>query len=144
MSTKIIEAETYDGINACHLCIVASGTATLETAILEKPMVIVYKTSFSTWLMAKLLVKIPHIGLVNVVAGKKIVPECVQFQATPEHIVSELRKIITDEIRIAVIKENLRDVKNLLGHLGQVSEPQKSFTNPLPQPTLQTILPACK
>ena len=77
---KIIDAGTYDGINACHLCIVASGTATLETAILEKPMVIVYKTSFLTWLMAKLLVKIPYIGLVNVVAGKKIVPECVQFR----------------------------------------------------------------
>ncbi|MBI3617497.1 MAG: lipid-A-disaccharide synthase [Candidatus Omnitrophica bacterium] len=115
---RIIESETYDGINACHLCIVASGTATLETAILEKPMVIVYKTSFPTWLMAKLLVKIPYIGLVNVVAGKKIVAECVQFQATPEHIASQLRKIITDEIRIAVIKENLRDVKNLLGALG--------------------------
>lgn len=115
---RIIEAETYDGINACHLCIVASGTATLETAILEKPMVIVYKTSFPTWLMAKLLVKIPYIGLVNVVAGKKIVPECVQFQATPEHIASQLRKIITDEIRIAVIKENLRDVKNILGEPG--------------------------
>ena len=115
---KIIAAQTHDGIDACHLCIVASGTATLETAILEKPMVIVYKTSLPTWLMAKLLVKIPYIGLVNVVAGKRIVPECVQFQATPEHIASELRKIITDEIRIAVIKENLRDVKNLLGTPG--------------------------
>ena len=115
---KIIDAGTYDGINACHLCIVASGTATLETAILEKPMVIVYKTSFLTWLMAKLLVKIPYIGLVNVVAGKKIVPECVQFQATPARVAAELRKMITDEIRVTVIKENLRDVKNLLGPPG--------------------------
>ncbi len=115
---KIIEAETYDGINACHLCIVASGTATLETAILGKPMVITYKTSLFTWLMAKLLVKIPYIGLVNVVAGKKIVPECIQFQATPGHVASELRKIITDETRIADIKKNLQDVKNLLGPPG--------------------------
>ena len=115
---RIIEAETYEGINACHLCIVASGTATLETAILEKPMVIVYKTSFLTWLMAKLLVKIPYIGLVNVVAGKRIVPECVQFQATAARVAAELQKIFTDEIRAAVIKENLRDVKNLLGPPG--------------------------
>ncbi len=115
---KIIETGTYDGINACHLCIVASGTATLETAIQEKPMVIVYKTSFPTWLMAKLLVKIPYIGLVNVVARKEIVAECVQFKATPEHIASELRKIITDEIKVAVIKKNLRTVKDLLGAPG--------------------------
>lgn len=115
---KIIGAETYDGINACHLCVVASGTATLETAILEKPMVIVYKTSFLTWLMARLLVKIPYVGLVNVVAGKRIVAECVQFQATAEHIASELRKIISNEIGIALTKENLRDVKNLLGTPG--------------------------
>lgn len=115
---KIIDAQTHDGINACHLCIVASGTATLETAILQKPMVIVYKTSFLTWLMAKLLVKIPYIGLVNVVAGKKIVPECIQFQATPAHVADEVRKIVTDETRIAAIKKNLRDIKNLLGAPG--------------------------
>ncbi len=115
---KIIEAGTYDGINACHLCVVASGTATLETAILGKPMVIVYKTSFLTWLLAKLLVKIPYIGLVNVVAGKRVVAECVQFQATPEHVASELRKILTDEIRAAVIKEDLRNVRDLLGPPG--------------------------
>ena len=99
-------------------CVAASGTATLETALLEKPMVIVYKTSFLTWLPAKLLVKIPYIGLVNVVAGKKIVPECVQFQATPARVAAELRKMITDEIRVTVIKENLREVKNLLGAPG--------------------------
>ena len=114
----IIEAETYDGINACRLCVVASGTATLETSLLEKPMVIVYKTAFLTWLPAKLLVKIPYIGLVNVVAGKKIVPECVQFQATPARVAAELRKMITDEIRVTVIKEKLREVKNLLGAPG--------------------------
>ena len=115
---KIIDAQTRDGINACHLCIVASGTATLETAILGKPMVIVYKTSFLTWLTAKLLVKIPYIGLVNVVAGKKIVPECVQFQATPARVAAELRKMITDEITITRIKESLRDVTSRLGAPG--------------------------
>jgi lipid-A-disaccharide synthase len=68
--------------------------------------------------MAKLLVKIPYIGLVNVVAGKKVVAECVQFQATAARVAAELQKIFTDEIRAAVIKENLRDVKNLLGPPG--------------------------
>lgn len=114
----IIEEKTYDGINASDLCMVASGTATLETAILGKPMVIVYKTSFLTWLLAKLLVKIPYIGLVNVVAGKRVVAECVQFQATPKRVAAEMRKILTDEIRAAVIKEDLRNVRDLLGPPG--------------------------
>src|ERR1700752_2467472 len=83
---KVIENDTYNGINACDICMTASGTATLETAILEKPMVVIYKTSFLTYLLAKMFVKIPDIGLVNVVAGKRIVPECVQYDATPQKI----------------------------------------------------------
>lgn len=112
---QIIEGETYEGINACDACIVASGTATLETAILGKPMVIIYKTSLLTWLLAKFLVKIPYIGLVNVVAGKKIVPECIQFQATGARIAAELRKIVADETRMADIKTELQRVKSMLG-----------------------------
>lgn len=115
---RIIDDQTYDGIHACQMCLVASGTATLETAILGRPMVIVYKTSFPTWLAARLLVKIPCIGLVNVVAGKKIVPECIQFQATAARVAEEARKILTDEIRTAAIKENLRSLKNQLGPPG--------------------------
>ncbi len=111
---SIIENDHYNGINACDLCIVASGTATLETAVLQKPMVVVYKTSLLTWLLAKLFVKISNIGLVNVVAGKKIVPECVQFQANPSKIAREMIKIFTDEIRIADIKSNLHLVRESL------------------------------
>ncbi len=68
---KIFEGSSYDGINAMNAAIVASGTATLETALLEKPMVIIYKTSWPTYVIAKSVIKIPYIGLVNVVAGKK-------------------------------------------------------------------------
>ena len=114
----IIGGETYDGIHACDVCIVASGTATLETAILKKPMVVVYKTSFLTWLLAKCLVKIPDIGLVNVVAGKRIVPECVQFQATGPKIAEELENIFTNEIRIAEMKAEFDKVKSVLGSGG--------------------------
>jgi len=116
LTYKIIEENIYDGINACDLCIVASGTATLEVAILQKPMVIVYKTSLLTWVLAKFFIKIKNIGLVNVVAGKRIVPECIQFQATGQRIARELKDIFTDEIRIANIKTNLRKVKESLGH----------------------------
>ncbi len=115
---RIIYQNNYDAMNACNLCIVTSGTATLETAILQKPMVVIYKTSLLTWTLAKLFVKIPNIGLVNVVAGTKIVPECIQFQATPHNIAHELENIFTDEIKIADIKAELRTVKEILGSIG--------------------------
>ncbi len=114
----IVKDQTYDGINACSVCMVASGTATLETAILEKPMVVVYKTSLFTWALAKLFVKIPYIGLVNVVAGKKIVPECIQFNANPKKIAAELKAIFSDEIKIAEIKLQLKKVRESLGEGG--------------------------
>ncbi len=115
LTCRIVEGNIYDGINASDLCMVASGTATLETAILQKPMVVVYKTSLLTWILAKLFVRIENIGLVNVVAGERIVPECIQFQATGQGIAKELRTIITDELKIADIKASLKVVKESLG-----------------------------
>lgn len=115
---KIIEQQPYEAVHACDLVMVASGTATLETAILQKPMVIIYKTSLFSWLLAKLFVKIPDIGLVNIVAGKRIVPECLQFEATGPKIADELKNIFTNEPKIADMKFNLKRVKELLGPAG--------------------------
>ena len=87
---KIYDGPTYDGINAMDAVIVASGTATLETALLKKPMVIIYKTSWLTYWLAKSLIKIPYIGLVNIVAGKKIAEELIQNDATADNIASAI------------------------------------------------------
>jgi len=83
---KIIKDRTYDAISICDSAIVASGTATLETALLGIPMVIVYKTNFLTYLFTKNLIKLPYIGIVNVVYGEKIVPEFLQHNATSKYI----------------------------------------------------------
>jgi lipid-A-disaccharide synthase len=115
---KIVGKKTYDGINACDFCLVASGTATLETAILNKPMVVIYKTSFLTWALAKSLIKIPNIGLVNVVAGKRIVPECVQFDATPQNIAYQTIGLLSNEEKLNEIRHALNAVKNALGTPG--------------------------
>lgn len=111
----IVEGNTYDGVNACDLCMVASGTATLETAVMLKPMVVIYKTSLFTWLLAKLFVRINNIGLVNVVAGKRVVPECIQFDATPSKIAQALKDIFTNEVKLGEIKSELRKVRESLG-----------------------------
>lgn len=110
----VSENNFYDALNACDVCLVASGTATLETALLNKPMVVIYKTSFLTWALARMLIKIPYIGLVNVVAGKKIVPECVQFDATGNKIAAELSKIYRNPAEMARTQEDLQKVKGSL------------------------------
>jgi lipid-A-disaccharide synthase len=81
-------------------------------------LIVLYKTSPLTYLLAKALVKIPHIGMVNIVAGKKIVPEFIQSQAKPEKIAEEMEKILKDEDEYKRIKIELNEVKTRLGEKG--------------------------
>ncbi len=111
---KIFEGNPYAAINAIDAAIVASGTATLETGLLGKPMVIIYKTSWITYAIAKNVIKIPYIGLVNVVAGKKIVPELIQNDCNPENIATHVEDILKNK----EIVEELRKVKTALGEPG--------------------------
>ncbi len=115
---KLLDGHFHNGLNACDLCVVTSGTATLETALLLKPMVVVYKTSFLTYFLAKALIKIPYIGLVNVVAGKKIVPECIQDDANGQKIADELKKIYKNPAEFDKICTELEKVKTSLGENG--------------------------
>lgn len=118
---KLISDYNYDCINASDFCLVASGTATLETAILETPMIIVYKVSYLTWLILKPQVKVPYIGMVNVIAGEKIVPELVQHQLRPKKIANLTNYFLENpEKRNLLIKE-LKRVKDSLG-MGEASE----------------------
>ncbi len=127
LKPKIIEDYPYDCINAADLVLVASGTATLETAILERPMLIIYKVSLLTWLVGKMLVKIPDIGLVNIVAGVRIVPEFVQFDATPEKIADEAIGLISSPEKINEIKAKLRAVREKLGSPGASNRAAESI-----------------
>ncbi len=113
-----LENRPYEIMDIADLIIISSGSATLEAAIMQKPMVIIYKTSLITWLLARNLIKIPDIGLVNVVAGKRIVPELVQFQVKPQNIASESLGILEDKKREVAIKESLRKIKQSLGIQG--------------------------
>ncbi|HAZ11064.1 MAG TPA: lipid-A-disaccharide synthase [Candidatus Omnitrophica bacterium] len=116
-----LDNKPYEIMDIADLVIVSSGSATLEVAIMEKPMVIVYKTSFLTWLLARNLIKIPDIGLVNIVARERIVPELTQFEVTPKNIASASLEILNNHKRIHEIKENLRKVKSKLGDQGASS-----------------------
>lgn len=109
---------TYDGLSASDFALVASGTATLETAILGKPMAILYKVSFLTWLYLRMLIKIPYIGMVNIMANQKLVPEFIQYQAKPKKIASFIENILTDSEKLGKIKNLMRCTNRNLGEVG--------------------------
>ena len=111
---KIYDGPIYDGINAMDAVVVASGTATLECALLKKPMVIIYKTSWLTYAIAKAVIKIPYIGLVNIVAGKKVADELIQNDANAVNIVNSLESALHNH----QIIEDLAAVKSSLGEPG--------------------------
>lgn len=115
-----LENRPYEIMDVSDLVMVSSGSATLETAIMEKPMVIVYKTSFITWLLARNMIKIPDIGLVNVVAGRRVVPELLQFQVNAPDIARESLRILKNKKTREDIKKDLRKVKKKLGEQGAV------------------------
>ena len=106
---------TYDLLKHSKLGIIKSGTSTLEAALLELPMVIVYKTSAITYLIGKSLIKIKDIGMANILAGKKIVPELVQSKAKEKYIIEETEKFLTNIEFYNNTKEELKKIKESLG-----------------------------
>jgi lipid-A-disaccharide synthase len=118
LTIPIVEEDRYDAINAADLVWTASGTATLETALLLKPTIIVYRVSWLTYGLARLLVSVPHIGMVNIIAGEKIAPELVQSALRPENVVRESRAILEScQNREAIVRKLIR-LKEKLGAPG--------------------------
>jgi lipid-A-disaccharide synthase len=115
---RIVRGETYDVINCADIAIVASGTATLETALMETPMVIVYKVSKTSYYVGKMIINVNNIGLVNIIAGKTIVPELIQDEANPERIACEVINILANRERLEGIKTELSKIRGMLGSPG--------------------------
>ncbi len=105
-------------LRGSDLAIVASGTVTLEGAIFGVPMIIVYKLSFFSWLIARLLIRIDFIGLVNIVSGSMIVPEYIQFQARPSRIAARALDLLEDPSARAEMQSALEEVRKKMGPPG--------------------------
>ena len=114
----ISQESIYKTLMVCDLVFVASGTATLEAAIMEVPMIIVYRVSLITSWIAKMLVKVPYIGLVNLVAGEEVVPELIQDEVTPQRLVDEAIPIFENDHKKLEMIRKLRMVKERLGEGG--------------------------
>ncbi len=102
----------------CDIAMITSGTATLEAAMMEKPMVIVYKASGITYMFYLLLSRVPFLGLANIIAGKEIVPELLQKEMKADNLASKVIEIAQDPAKTREITEELRKVRLALGGKG--------------------------
>ena len=115
---SIVEEDRYEAVGAADLVWTASGTATLETALLSRPMVIVYRMSWLTYTIARLLVRVEHIGMVNLLAGKRLVPELVQDDFNASRLIAESRRLLGDDQARSSIVEELTQLRQRLGSPG--------------------------
>ena len=118
LDIRIVEGKSYDVINCCDFLIIASGSATLEAALLGCPMVIVYKLNWVTYWLARMLVKIKLYGLVNIVAGEEVVTELIQNKATVKNITKEAVRIMSNSEERENLRSRLLQVGKSLGSPG--------------------------
>jgi lipid-A-disaccharide synthase len=121
---KFAEHDTYNAVAAADLAIVSSGTATVETALLGKPMIVVYRLSPLTARLAKPLVRTKYFSMVNLIAGRAVVPELIQDDFTPERVAEEAAKLLSPseegKRRVEEMCRGLAQVRELLGPSGAV------------------------
>ena len=118
LNIEVHQGDIYEILDSCHIALVTSGTATLDTAIMAVPMVIVYKVApLSSW-VGKVLIKTDFIGLANLVAGERVVPELIQDEVTPERLADEALTLIENEdVREKMITK-LHGIRKGLGEGG--------------------------
>jgi len=114
----IVEDDRYGAIQASDVAWTASGTATLEIALLGRPMIIIYRLSWLTYLVARWLVRVDHIGMVNLIAGQRLMPELIQQDVNAERIAAETRVLLDDAQWRARITEELSKLRERLGRPG--------------------------
>jgi lipid-A-disaccharide synthase len=114
---KIGRGKTYEIISAADVVLTASGTATLETALLNKPMVTIYRVSSLTAFIVRKMIKIPYVSLCNIVAGEQVVVELLQDDATAENIAQETLHLLTDETYRRQMQAKLSSIETKLGDL---------------------------
>ena len=129
---RVVKDQASEVMAASDLLLVASGTATLQAAVVGTPMILLYRTTLVTYWLARWLIRVKWIGLVNLVAGRTVVPELIQAEATAERLSQEVRRLLTDHQAYNEMKDGLRQVRQSLG------EPGASFR------AAQVVLSACR
>jgi lipid-A-disaccharide synthase len=118
LEVEIVDADRFAAVADSHLALCASGTATLEVGLLGTPMVMVYRLASWTYVLARLLVRLPNVSLVNLVLGRRVVPELIQGEANPKRIASEAARLLTDAGERNRMRAALAEVRGRLGESG--------------------------
>lgn len=130
---RIIRNQTHTALKHADAALVASGTATLEAALAGTPMVVLYKMAPLSFWLARLLVRVPHIGLVNIVAGRGIVPELIQGEARADRIMETIRPLLTEPKRSEQMQRELAKVTEKLGDPGAAERAADVILHKLPE-----------
>ncbi len=117
----LVDGNVYEVLRASDAALVTSGTATLETGLMAVPMVIVYRISALSYLIGKMIVDVDHIGLVNIVAGMRLVPELVQKESTPQNMADAMARFLDDPSYYEEVKTQLSGIRSRLGDEGASS-----------------------
>ncbi|MEO5348454.1 MAG: lipid-A-disaccharide synthase [Magnetococcus sp. YQC-3] len=112
----VLRGETYELLSAADAALVASGTATLEAALLGTPMVVVYRVNRLTYEIGRRLIQVPFISLANLVAGHALVTERIQGELVPERLAQDLERLLTDAEAVAMMRSGFAAVREKLSH----------------------------
>jgi lipid-A-disaccharide synthase len=115
VKAQLIEHDTYNAIAAAALAVVASGTATLETAIIGSPLIIVYRASSLNWRIFRPLINTPFVGMPNLIAGREIAPELLQDELNGERLAKLIVEFLNDPARLERSRADLAEVRKKLG-----------------------------
>lgn len=128
---KRIEGATYDALAAADCAVVASGTATIEAALLGTPMVVVYRVAPTTAFVLRRMLRTPFIGMVNLIAGREVAPELVQDNFTPESVEREVGRLLESRSAREQAKSGLAEVRAKLGPGGAIERAADIFAGML-------------
>jgi lipid-A-disaccharide synthase len=117
-NVRIVTGDTDHALAAADAVVTASGTATVQTALHDAPMVIVYRLSGFDYALGRLFVKLSNYGMVNLIAGRTVVPELIQDDCTPQRVTDELVPLLLDPAREARVRADLAEVRSKLGGAG--------------------------
>jgi lipid-A-disaccharide synthase len=127
LKISVVEGETYNALAAADAAIVSSGTATVEAALLDAPMVVVYRVSPLTATLAKPLVRTPYFAMVNLIAERRLVPELVQDDFTPDQVAAATLQLLQDPNARTTMRTGLAEVRRRLGPPGAVERAADSI-----------------
>jgi lipid-A-disaccharide synthase len=118
LPVALLAGQTHAVLGAATVAVVASGTATVEAALLGTPMVVVYRVSPLTYTLGRPMVRVPHVAMANLIAGREVVRELIQADFAPQRVAGEVLALLEDPGRLARVREELGQVRVRLGAPG--------------------------